>query len=57
MKTHSGVAAKMFAALAENKVNIEMISTSEISISCLIKKSLSEHAVRSLHKKFNLGRR
>ncbi|HDZ77356.1 MAG TPA: aspartate kinase [Candidatus Omnitrophica bacterium] len=57
MKTHSGVAAKMFAALAENKVNIEMISTSEISISCLIKKSSSEHAVRSLHKKFNLGRR
>ncbi|PIQ89734.1 MAG: aspartate kinase [Candidatus Omnitrophica bacterium CG11_big_fil_rev_8_21_14_0_20_42_13] len=55
MKAHSGVAAKMFEALAENNINIEMISTSEISVSCLIKKNLGERAVRSLHSKFNLG--
>lgn len=57
MKTHPGVAAKMFEALAENKINIEMISTSEISISCLIKKSAGESAVRALHSKFNLTKR
>lgn len=57
MKTHPGVAAQMFEALAENKINIEMISTSEISISCLIKKNLGERAVRSLHNKFNLSKR
>ena len=57
MKTHPGVAAKMFEALAENKINIEMISTSEISISCLIKKSAGESAVRALHAKFNLTKR
>lgn len=57
MKTHPGVAAKMFEALAENKINIEMISTSEISISCLIKKNAGETAVRALHSKFNLGKK
>ncbi|MFQ5681294.1 MAG: aspartate kinase, partial [Candidatus Omnitrophota bacterium] len=56
MRTNPGVAAKMFEALAENKINIEMISTSEISISCLIKKGLGESAVRSLHVKFGLGK-
>jgi aspartate kinase len=54
MKTHSGVAAKMFKALADNKINIEMISTSEISISCIIKKRFSETAVKALHKTFGL---
>ncbi len=56
MKSHSGVAAKMFEVLAENKINIEMISTSDISISCIIKKKLAETAVRALHEKFGLGK-
>jgi aspartate kinase len=54
MKSHPGVAAKMFRALAENKINIEMISTSEISISCIIKKKLANLAVKAIHKKFSL---
>ncbi|MFH1354740.1 MAG: aspartate kinase, partial [Candidatus Omnitrophota bacterium] len=55
MKTHFGVAANMFDVLARNKINIEMISTSDISISCIIKKKFAEKAVRALHKKFGLG--
>ena len=55
MKTHPGVAAKMFEALAEKKINIDMITTSEISISCIIKKKNAEKAVRSIHEKFGLG--
>jgi aspartate kinase len=57
MRSHSGVAAKMFAALAEKKINIEMISTSEIKISCVVKKSLAEVAVRAIHSKFGLGKK
>ncbi len=56
MKSHPGVAATMFNALAQNKINIEMISTSEISISCIIKKKFAETAVRALHEKFGLGK-
>lgn len=56
MKSHPGVAAMMFAALAKEKVNIEMISTSEIKISCIIKDSDVERAVKSLHKAFGLGK-
>lgn len=56
MKTHHGVAAKMFEVLAHNQVNIEMISTSDISISCIIKKKFTETAVRALHEKFGLGK-
>lgn len=55
MKSHPGVAATMFEALAENKINIEMISTSDISISCIIQKKFAEAAIRALHKKFRLG--
>ncbi len=55
MKSHPGVAAKMFDTLAKNKINKEMISTSDISISCIIKKKFAEKAVRSLHKNFGLG--
>lgn len=55
MKSHSGVAANMFGALAEKGINIEMISTSEIKISCVVKKSQGEEAVRAIHKKFGLG--
>lgn len=57
MKTHPGVAAMMFAAFAANKINIEMISTSDISISCVIKKKSAEEAVRILHDKFGLGKK
>lgn len=56
MKSHPGVAAKMFSALAEKKINIEMISTSDISISCIIKKRFVERAVRALHRKFGLAK-
>jgi aspartate kinase len=56
MKSHSGVAATMFDTLAKNKINIEMISTSDISISCIIKKKLAETAIKSLHEKFNLAK-
>ena len=56
MKSHPGVAAKMFDTLAKNKINIEMISTSDISISCIIQKKFAETAVKSLHGKFGLGK-
>ena len=57
MKSHSGIAAGMFEALAENKINIEMISTSEISISCVIRKRFAQKAVRAIHKKFKLEKK
>ncbi|MFH1578053.1 MAG: aspartate kinase [Candidatus Omnitrophota bacterium] len=57
MKTHSGVAAKMFEALADCRINIEMISTSDISISCIIKKKFAERAMRVIHKKFELEKK
>ncbi|MBN1871128.1 MAG: aspartate kinase [Candidatus Omnitrophica bacterium] len=57
MKTHAGVAAKMFSALADKKINIEMISTSEIKISCVIDKNKSEEAVKALHKAFKLSKK
>jgi len=56
MRSHSGIAAKMFEALAAKKINIDMISTSEIKISCVISRRRAEEAVRILHKKFGLGR-
>ena len=54
MRSHSGVAAKMFQTLADEKINIEMISTSEIRISCVIQASEVERAVRALHAAFEL---
>lgn len=56
MRIHSGVAAKMFSALASKDINIEMISTSEIKISCVIKKDKMEEAVKVLHVAFELSR-
>jgi len=56
MRSHPGIAAKMFQILADNKVNIEMIATSEISISCIISQDLSDKAVKALHKAFKLDR-
>ncbi|OIQ48852.1 Aspartokinase [Pseudodesulfovibrio hydrargyri] len=54
MRNHSGVASKAFRALADENVNILMISTSEIKITCLIDDKYTELAVRTLHKAFNL---
>ncbi|MFH1878644.1 MAG: aspartate kinase [Candidatus Omnitrophota bacterium] len=55
MRSHSGVAAKMFSALASKKINIEMISTSEIKISCVVKEKYGITAVNAIHKAFGLG--
>jgi aspartate kinase len=55
MRTHSGVAAKMFETLAKHGINIMMISTSEIKISCVIDAKYTELAVRVLHDTFELG--
>ncbi len=54
MRSHSGIATKMFTILANEGINIEMISTSEIKISCVIKEKYGELAVRSLHTGFGL---
>jgi aspartate kinase len=54
MKTHPGVAAEMFRALADAGVNMDMIATSSIRISCVIAKSDVEAAVRALHTAFGL---
>lgn len=54
MLNHPGVAAMMFEALAEKGINIQMISTSEIKISCVIDEAHVEKAVSAIHKKFNL---
>jgi aspartate kinase len=55
MRSHSGVAARMFAALSESGVNIEMISTSEIKISVVVDEAYTELAVRVLHQAFDLA--
>ncbi len=56
MKSHSGVASKMFSALAKENINIMMISTSEIRISCIIEEKKAELAVRTLHTAFGLDK-
>ncbi|WP_419662807.1 LysC1: aspartokinase (aspartate kinase) [Desulfosarcina variabilis str. Montpellier] len=56
MKNHSGVASLMFNALARENINIIMISTSEIRISCIIEEKYTELAVRVLHTTFGLDR-
>ncbi len=55
MRSYSGVAAQMFEALAARGINIQMISTSEIKISCVVAESDTEEAVRAIHEKFKLG--
>lgn len=57
MRTHSGVAAKMFETLANHGINIMMISTSEIKVSCVVDSKYTELAVRALHETFKLGQR
>jgi aspartate kinase len=56
MRSHSGVAAKMFQALAEEKINIQMISTSEIKISVVVNSRDVNRAVAAIHKKFKLDK-
>lgn len=55
MRSHSGIASTMFSALAGEGINIMMISTSEIRVSCIIESKYTELAVRVLHEAFNLG--
>jgi len=55
MKSHPGVAAKVFGVLGREGINIEMISTSPIKISCVIRGEEVERAVRALHDAFDLG--
>lgn len=57
MRSHQGIAAKMFEVLANSKINIEMISTSEISISCIIALDKVDEAVKALHKAFELDKK
>ena len=54
MRNHAGVATLMFQTLAKEGINISMISTSEIKISCVIEKKYAELAVRALHEAFAL---
>jgi aspartate kinase len=56
MRTHSGVASKMFETLARENINLKMISTSEIKISCVIDERYTELAVRVLHDAFHLDK-
>jgi aspartate kinase len=56
MRSHSGVAAQMFTALAREGINIMMISTSEIKISCVIDAKYTELAVRVLHEAFEMDK-
>jgi aspartate kinase len=55
MKSNPGVAADMFDALASEGINIDMISTSSIRISCVIRAADAERAVRAVHDRFGLG--
>ena len=56
MRSHAGVAQRMFKALAENGINIQVISTSEIKISVLIAEQYTELAVRALHTAYGLDK-
>lgn len=55
MRSHSGIASKMFRTLSAEGINIQMISTSEIKVSCVIEDKYTELAVRVLHDAFELG--
>jgi aspartate kinase len=55
MKVHTGVARRMFKALADGKINIQNITTSEIKISCIISKEDANRALQIVHDAFNLG--
>jgi aspartate kinase len=55
MRSHAGVASKMFKVLSEESINIQMISTSEIKISVVIDEKYLELAARALHSAFELA--
>lgn len=55
MKSHSGVAGRIFSALAAKGININMVSTSEICVACLVDLAKGEEAVRAIHDEFQLG--
>jgi len=55
MRSHSGVAARMFQALANNNINIQMISTSEIKLSCVVDENDIERAIKAIHDEFRLS--
>jgi aspartate kinase len=55
MRSHAGVATRMFDALADESINIQMISTSEIKISVVVAERYLELAVRAIHTTFNLS--
>ena len=55
MRSHSGVAARMFQALANNNINIQMISTSEIKLSCVVDENDIERAIEAIHDEFELS--
>lgn len=54
MRSHAGIASKMFKVLADEMINIKMISTSEIKISVVVEEKYLELAVRALHAGFEL---
>ena len=56
MRSHPGVAARMFTCIGEKKINIDMISTSEIKISCVVRKNEGKKAVRAIHQEFELDK-
>jgi aspartate kinase len=56
MRSHAGVALKMFEVLAKENIHVHLISTSEIKISCVIDAKYAELAVRALHDGFELGK-
>ncbi len=56
MRSHTGVASKVFKTLADKMINIEMISTSEIKISVVVARDKAEEAVKALHEAFDLGK-
>jgi aspartate kinase len=55
MRSHPGVAAKVFRVLGQNDINIEMISTSPIKVSCVIRADQVPQAIKALHTAFELG--
>ncbi len=56
MQSHPGVAARMFTCMGEKEINIDMISTSEIKISCVVRKNKGKEAVRAIHQEFRLDK-
>ena len=56
MRSHCGIAEKMFKALSDEKINIQMISTSEIKISCVIEENQAEKALNAVHDAFELDK-